>query len=351
MANGFANLTISAFYAIFVVSCPERVMRRREFITLVGGAAAAWPLAARAQQPNSVPTIGYLAAISEVADRSRRAAFVKRLGELGWSEGGSVRIEYRWAGGVLSNAAANAAEFARLKVDVIVPSGDTYVLAAKQATATIPIVFASAGDPVGNGLVKSLARPGGNITGLSIELTESVGKRIGFLREVVPSLHRLAILFNVADPLVNTEKDAALTDAGQAGFDLVRSEIRPDQDLAPAIEALKGRVDALYVCLDPLTFTKAGRINALALSARLPVMHSIREQAEADGLISYGPDFPNMSRRAAELVDKILRGTSPAEIPVEQPTKFDFVINLKTAKALGITVPERLLIIADEVIE
>jgi len=326
-------------------------MKRREFIALIGGAVAAWPLAARAQQPSSLPTIGYLASISEAADRSRRAAFVKRLGELGWAEGRNVRIEYRWAAGVLGNAAAIAAEFARLKVDVILTSGDTYVLAAKRATATIPIVFASAGDPVGNGLVKSLARPGGNTTGLSIELTESVGKRIEILREVVPSLHRLAILFNVADPLVDTEKDAALADAGRAGFDIVRSEIRPDQDLAPAIEALKGRVDALYVCLDPLTFSIAGRINALALAARLPVMHSIREQAEADGLISYGPDFPNMSRRAAELVDKVLRGTSPADIPVEQPTKFDFVINLKTAKALGLTIPPALLATADEVIE
>jgi putative tryptophan/tyrosine transport system substrate-binding protein len=325
-------------------------MRRREFIALVGSVAVR-PLAARAQQPRSLPTIGYLAAISEAADRSRRAAFVKRLGELGWAEGRNVRIEYRWADGVLGNAAAIAAEFVRSKVDVIVTSGDTYVLAAKRATATIPIVFASAGDPVGNGLVKSLARPGGNITGLSIELTESVGKRIELLREVVPSLHRLAILFNVADPLVNTERDAAFTDAGRAGFDLVRSEIRPDQDLAPAIETLKGRVDALYVCLDPLTFTNAARINALSLAARLPVMHSIREQAEAYGLISYGPDFPNMSRRAAELVDKILRGTSPADIPVEQPTKFDFVINLKTAKTLGLSVPQRLLIVADEVIE
>ena len=326
-------------------------MRRRDFIGGIVGSATAWPLAPRAKQPSSLPTIGYLAAISEAADRTRRAAFVKRLGELGWTEGRSVRIGYRWADGVVSNAAVFAAEFARMKVDVIVTSGDTYVLAAMRATATIPIVFASAGDPVGNGLVKSLARPGGNVTGLSIELTESVGKRLELLREVVPGLHRLAILFNAADPLTNTEKDAALADAGRAGFDLVRSEVRPDQDFAPAIEALKGRADALYVCLDPLIVINSGRINALALAAQLPVMHSLRHQAEADGLMSYGPDFPSMSRRAAELVDKVLRGTNPADIPVEQPTKFDFVVNLKTAKALGLTVPERLLIIADEVIE
>ena len=277
--------------------------------------------------------------------------FAKRLGELGWTEGSNVRIEYRWADGILSNAGSIAAEFVRSKVDVIVSSGDTYVLAVKRATATIPIVFASAGDPVGNGLVQSLARPGGNVTGLSIELTESVGKRLELLREIVPGLRRLAILFNAGDPLVNAEKGAVLADAHRAGFDLVQSEIRPDQDMAPAIEGLTGRADALYVCLDPFTFVNAGRINALALAARLPIMHSIRQQAEAGGLISYGPDFPSMSRRAAELVDKILRGAKPADIPVEQPSKFDFVVNLKTAKTLGLAVPETLLVAADEVIE
>jgi putative tryptophan/tyrosine transport system substrate-binding protein len=326
-------------------------MRRREFIAL-GGAAAAWPFAVRAQQASGKPpTIGYLAALSEATDRPRRAAFAKRLAELGWADGDNARIEYRWADGIVGNAAAFAAEFAHAKVDVIVTSGDTYVLAAKRITETIPIVFASAGDPVGNGLVKSLARPGGNVTGLSIELTESVGKRLDLLRDVVPGLHRLAILFNAADKLVNMEKEAAWADGSRAGFELVAAEFRPDQDFAPAIEPLKDRADAMYVCLDPSTVANAARINALALAARLPVMHSIRQQTEAGGLISYGPDFPNMSRRAAELVDKILRGSKPADIPVEQPTKFDFVINLKTAKALGLAVPERLLVIADEVIE
>jgi putative tryptophan/tyrosine transport system substrate-binding protein len=265
--------------------------------------------------------------------------------------GSNVRIDYRWADGLVGNAASIAVEFVRAKVDVIVSSGDTYVLEIKRATATIPIVFASAGDPVGNGLVQSLARPGGNVTGLSIELSESVGKRLELLREIVPGLRRLAILFNAGDPLVKAEKEAVLADAHKAGFDLIQSEIRPDQDMAPAIEGLRGRADALYVCLDPFTFVNAGHINALALAARLPVMHSIRQQAEAGGLISYGPDFPNMSRRAAELVDKILRGTKPADIPVEQPSKFDFVVNLKTAKTLGLAVPETLLVAADEVIE
>jgi len=328
-----------------------KALRRRDFIQGIVGTITAWPFAARGQQPSKMPTIGYLAALSEAADRPRRAAFAKRLGELGWTEGSNVRIEYRWADGILSNAGSIAAEFVRSKVDVIVSSGDTYVLAVKRATATIPIVFASAGDPVGNGLVQSLARPGGNVTGLSIELTESVGKRLELLREIVPGLRRLAILFNAGDPLVNAEKGAVLADAHRAGFDLVQSEIRPDQDMAPAIEGLTGRADALYVCLDPFTFVNAGRINALALAARLPIMHSIRQQAEAGGLISYGPDFPSMSRRAAELVDKILRGAKPADIPVEQPSKFDFVVNLKTAKTLGLAVPETLLVAADEVIE
>ena len=326
-------------------------MRRRDLLKGIFCSVTALPHAARAQQADKLPTIGYLAAISEAADRTRRAAFAKRLGELGWADGRNIRITYRWSDGVVGNGAAFAAEFVRQKVDVIVTSGDTYVLAAKRATAAIPIVFASAGDPVGNGLVKTLARPGGNVTGLSIELTESVGKRIEILRETVPGLHRLAILFNAADPLVNTEKEAVVADTGRAGFELVKAEVRPDEDYGPAVEALKGRADALYVCLDPLTFSTAARINALALATRLPVMHSLREQAEAGGLLSYGPDFPNMSRRAAELVDKILHGTPPADIPVEQPTKFDFVINLKTAKALGLTVPDKLLSTADEVIE
>ena len=323
---------------------------RREFISALGSAVAAWPLAARAQKP-AMPAVGYLAAISEAADRTRRAAFVQRLGELGWVEGRSVRIEYRWADGHVARVVEIAPEFIRLPVDVIVTNGDAYVLAAKQATTTIPIVFASAGDPVGNGLVASLARPGGNVTGLSIELTETVGKRLELLREVVPTLRRLAILFNAADPQVNLELDAAQAAAHMLDLDIIKSEVRPGEDFAPVIEALKEHTDALYVCLDPFVVTNAARINALALAARLPVMHGVRENTLAEGLISYGPNFPDMYRRAAEIVDKILRGAKPADIPVEQPTKFDLVINLKTAKALGVTVPGTVLARADEVIE
>jgi len=317
-------------------------MDRRRFITLAGGAAA-WPLVVSAQQAAKLPTIGYMAPSSEAADRPRRAAFVRRLGELGWVEGSNVRIEYRWADGVVEHAIEIAPELVRLKVDLIATSGDAYVIAAKKATATIPIVFASAGDPVGNGMVESLARPGGNATGLSIQLTETVGKRLGLLREVVPALARLSILFNAADSQVNLERDAAQAEAHALGLDVIACGIRPGEDFAPAIEPLRGRADALYVCLDPFVITNAARINSLALAARLPVMHGIRQNALAEGLMSYGPDFPDMSRRAAEIIDKILRGTKPADIPVEQPTKFDLVINLNTAKALGLDVPPTLL--------
>ena len=327
-------------------------MRRRDFMAMLsGGAALTWPLVAIAQRAGKPPTIGYLSPLSEAADSLRRAALVQRLSELGWVEGKNVAIEYRWADGVIDRAIEFAPELVRLKVNVIVASGDAYVVAAKAATATIPIVFASAGDPLGTGLVESLARPGGNVTGLSIQLPETVGKRLSLLRELVPALSRLAILFNAADKLVYLELDAVKAAARTLGINVVGCGIRPDKDLAPAIEPLRGSADALYVCLDPFVISTAARINSLALAAQLPVMHGIRQNSLPGGLISYGPDFPDMSRRAAEIVDKILRGAKPADIPVEQPTKFDLVINLKTARALGLEVPPTLLASADEVIE
>ena len=326
-------------------------MKRRAFISLLGGAAAAWPLAVLAQQTSRTLTIGYLQANSEAADRPRRAAFVQRLVELGWVEGRGIRIDYRWLDGHVERAIQIAAEFVQMPVEIIVTAGDAYVLAAKRATTTIPIVFAAVGDPVGNGLVVSLARPGGNVTGLSLQLTETVGKRLELLRELVPTLRQLAILFNSVDPQVNPELEAVLAAAQTLNLDIVKVEIRPEEDIAPMIESLRGRVEALYACTDPLVNSNATRINALALSTRLPLMHSIRQNAEAGGLISYGPDLPDMYRRAAELVDKILRGAKPGELPVEQPTKFDLVIDLKTAKVLGLAVPHSLLVLADEVIE
>ena len=325
-------------------------MRRREFITLLGGAAVAWPLAARAQQPGKLPTIGFLGAATPAATSQWTAAFMQRLRELGWSEGRTIAIEYRWAEGRGERFAEIAAEFVRLNVDVIVTVGGA-VLAAKQATSLIPIVFAAAADPVGSGLVASLARPGGNVTGLSSQFTDLAGKRLELLREMVPSLRRLAIMANAGYPAAVLEMAEVQATTRTLGLDVVTLELRRAEDIAPAFEALKGRAEALYVCAESLVTTNRVRINTLALAARLPTMHSIREYVEAGGLMSYGPNFPDLWRRAGDLVDKILRGAKPADIPVEQPTKFDLIINLTTAKALGLDVPPTLLARADEVIE
>ena len=326
-------------------------MRRREFLTLLGGAAVSWPLAARAQQPGKLPTIGYLGSGTPATQSAWVAAFVQRLRELGWIEGRTVAIEYRWAEGRDERFTKIAAELVRFKVDVIVTSGTPAVMALKQATSVIPIVFAQAGDPVANNLVASLARPGGNITGLSNQTRELAGKRLELLREVVPGLHRLAILVTVGNPSAVLEMSEAQAAARTLGLDVATLEIRRPEDIGPAFEALKARAEALYVCGDPLVTTNRIRINTLALSARLPTMHGLREHVDAGGTMSYGPNFPAMFRRAADLVDKILRGTKAADIPVEQPTTFDLVINLITAKALGLNVPPTLLARADEVIE
>jgi ABC-type uncharacterized transport system substrate-binding protein len=325
-------------------------MTRREFITLLGGAAA-WPLAARAQQPAKLPTIGFLGGSTASTQSEWTAAFVQRLRELGWIEGRTVAIEYRWAEGRSERAAEVAAEFVRFKVDVIVTQGTPAVLAAKQATSVIPIVFASAGDPVGTGVVASLARPGGNVTGLSGQATDTAAKRLELLREVVPNLRRLAIMGNVGNPFNVLEMDEVQAAARTLGLEVATLEIRGGEDIAPAFEALKGRAEALYVSGDPLLIINQIRINTLALGARLPTMSIFRHYVAAGGLMSYGPNFPDLYRRAAEFVDKILRGAKPADLPVEQPTKFDLVLNLTTAKVLGLTIPESFLLRADEVVE
>ena len=325
-------------------------MRRREFITLVGGAAVAWPLTARAQQAGKLPTIGFLGAATPSVASQWVAAFVQRLRELGWIEGRTVAIEYRWAEGRSERYAEIAAEFVRLKVDVIVTWGTASVVAAMQATSAIPIVFASAGDPVGTGLVTSLARPGGNVTGSSNQAADVAGKRLELLREVVPG-RRLAILANIGSPIGVLQMGEAQAAARALGFEVTTLEIQRAQDIAPAFEAVKGRADALYVVSEALVETHRVRINTLALAARLPTMHDFREFVEAGGLMSYGPNFQNSFRRAADFVDKILRGLKPGDIPVEQPTKFDLVINLKTAQALGLTIPESFLLRADELFE
>ena len=329
-------------------------MGRREFVAPLGGAAATWPLAVRAQQAGKVPTIGFLGQSTRSAGSEWVAAFVQRLRELGWSEGRTIAIEYRWGEGREEREerfAELAAEFVRLKVDVIVTSGTLAVMAAKRATSVIPIVFATAGDPVANHLVASLARPGGNVTGLSVQSNELAGKRIELLREVVPGLRRLAIMGNVDNPFAALEMDEVQSAAGKVGLEVVTLEIRRAQDIMPAFETLKGHSEALYLCIDAVANTNRIPINILAVGARLPTMHGSRDYVEAGGLMSFGANWPDQFRRSADYVDKVLRGAKPADIPVQQPTKFDLIVNLITAKALGLELPATLLGRADEVIE
>jgi len=326
-------------------------MKRRKFITLLGGAAS-WPLAAHAQQPMAkLPTIGFLGSATLLVESQRVAAFVQRLRQLGWIENRNVAIEYRWAEGRIERFTELAAEFARLKVDLIVAATTPAVIAAKQATSVIPIVIATANDPVATGLVASLARPGGNVTGLSNQMADTAAKRLELLREVVPGLRRLAILGNVDNPGAVLDMREAQAAASAVGLEATTFEIRRAEEIAPLFEALKGRGDALYFASDPLMNTNRTRISTLALGARLPTMHGVRDYVEAGGLMSYGASIVDQYRRAADYVDKILRGAKPGELPIEQPTKFDLVINLTTAKALGLNISDNLLTLADEVIE
>jgi putative ABC transport system substrate-binding protein len=323
-------------------------MRRRELIASLGGAAA-WPLIARAQ-PAKLPTIGYLGTTSPVAWSTWTAAFVDRLGQLGWVDGRTVAIEYRWAEGKNENFVQIANEFVQLKTDIIVTSGAAG-LAVKQATSVIPVVLALANDPVGGGLVANLSRPGGNITGLSLLTPEVAGKRIEIFRELLPGFRRIAVLADIGYPASKLEMDEVHSVGGRFGFETVPLEIRKIADIVPAVESQRGVVDALYVCTGPLINTARDSINDAAKAARLPTMHSEKAYIESGGLICYGPVVTDMFRRAAELVDKILRGAKPGDLPVEQPTRFEMIINVKTAKVLGLDIPPTLLARADEVIE
>jgi putative ABC transport system substrate-binding protein len=325
-------------------------MRRRDFISLVGSAAA-WPLAARAQQPPKVPTIGFLGSGTATTAGALVVAFAQRLRELGWIEDRTIKIDIRWAEGRHERSAEIATEFVRLKVDVIVTYGSEHVQIAKEATSTIPIVFALAGDPVGSGLVTSLAHPGGNITGTSSQNADLTGKRFELLREVVPNLRRLAVLFNGNDPAYRLEVDIVRAAASPLGLEVLATEIRNGEEIAPTVTAIATNVDALFVVGEPLTFTYRTQINALALAARLPTTYSFRGYVEAGGLMSYGPNFPALFRRAADYVHKILLGQKAGDLPVEQPTRYDLIVNLTTAKALGLTIPELFLVRADEVID
>src|SRR5262249_55752531 len=300
---------------------------RRELIAGLGSTVA-WPLAARAQQMKR-PTIGLLGGATASAQAQWTAAFVQRLRELGWVEGQTVKIEYRWAEGRFERSPAIIAELVRLEVDVIVTHATPNVLAAKQVTSVIPIVFPSAGDPVGNGLVASLARPGGNVTGLSVQSSELAQKVVQLLRDLLPNLGRFAILYRIGNPVAELQMDAVKATAGRFGVDVAIVEIRRAEDIAPALEALKGRTDALIVPSEPLYNTNRNQINSLALSTKLPTIYFDRVYVETGGLISYGPNWPSTWRRAAEFVDKILRGAKPADIPVEQPRTFELVINVK----------------------
>jgi len=324
-------------------------MNRREIIAALAGAAA-WPLVARGQQAGKLPTVGMLGS-SLAAFSYWLPALLQRLHELGWIENRTMAIEYRWTEGRNERYAQLAAELVRLKVDVIVPLGSPAIVAAKQATAVIPIVFPLASDPVGDGLVASLARPGGNITGLSNEQPDLAGKRLEILRELVPGLSRLGYIANVNNPTAMGNVREIQEAAVKLALQIMPLDIKRAEDIAPAIETLKGRAQALYVVGDPLIADNQIQINTLALAARLPTMHGSRSYIASGGLLSYGPNYSDLFRRAGDYIDKILKGAKPADLPVELPTTIELIVNLKTAKAIGLTIPESFLLRADEVIE
>src|SRR5579872_1011889 len=336
---------------IFVEDNCRPQLRRRQFITLIAGTAAAWPFVARAQKTEKLPTVGFLGAGTRASWSPWVAAFLQRLRELGWDEGRTVTIEYRWAEGRTERLAELAAEFVRLKVDVIVTQGTLPALAAKQATSHIPIVFASAGDPVGTGLVASLARPGGNVTGLSSQMTDTATKRLELLREILPGVRKLGLITNEENPTAAQETREVRSVASGLGLEVATAQVRRAEDVDLAFEALRGHADAIYVVTDPQMANNRPRIISLAIAARAPAIYGTRESVAAGGLISYGASFPDQFRRSAGYVDRILRGARPADIPVEQPTKFELVLNLGTAKALGLAVPPSVVARADEVIE
>jgi putative tryptophan/tyrosine transport system substrate-binding protein len=326
-------------------------MRRRDFIALVGGVTAVWPLAAHAKVSPKVPTVGFLGPSTPSVASGRIAAFEERLKELGWIGGRNVIIEYRWADGKPERYEPVAGELVRLNVDVIVTWGTETALAAKRQTSVIPIVFTIVGDPVGSGLVSSLRRPGGNITGLSTQHPDAAEKRIELLRMMVPNCRRLAILGNYGNPGPLSEMRESKAAALKIGMEVIELDVRRLDDIAPAFARIENLADTLLIASDAFLTTNRDKINSLALDARLPTMQGYREAVVAGGLMSYAPNYLELFRGAAKYVDKILHGTKPADIPVEQPTKFDLVINRKTAKVLGLSIPDKLIALADEVIE
>jgi putative tryptophan/tyrosine transport system substrate-binding protein len=325
-------------------------MRRRELILSIGSVAAVSMSAAYGQQSAKPPIIGFLVAGTPASHGAWVAAFTQRLSELGWTDGRNVKIEYRWAAGDIRQTTDFAAEFVQQKVDLIVTSASG-VVAAKQATSTIPIVFAAYGDAVANGIVGSLARPGGNVTGLSVQPSELSSKRLELLRDIIPNVRRLAALVNTHLVGVAQEVVGIRTASAKLNIEANILEIQTAEDIDAALATLTGQTDALYVYSEPLTNANKDKIINAATAAKIPTIFGFREFVDAGGLISYGPNFIDLFARAAEFADKILRGATPADMPVQQPVKFDFIINLKAAKALGLNISETVLTRADEVIE
>jgi putative ABC transport system substrate-binding protein len=326
-------------------------MDRRLFLAGAGAVLLAAPLAAEAQQSGKGWRIGVLEGTPVAPNAANLEAFRQGLRELGYVERRDYEIEYRSADGRTDRFPDLVAELVRLKVDLIVTRGTTGALAAKNATRTIPIVMATSGDPVAVGLVASLARPGGNVTGLSSINAELVGKRLGLLKEAIPGIARIAVVLNLSNPTLVTQRKQIEVAARSLGFQAQLLDVRKPEDLRRAFDtAVKQRADAVHVGLDFLAQSNLGRIVDLAAKHRLPTIYSTRDFVDAGGLMAYGVSRLEMYRHAATYVDKIFKGAKPGDLPVEQPTKFELVINLKTAKALGLTIPQSLLLRADEVI-
>jgi putative ABC transport system substrate-binding protein len=329
-------------------------MRRREFIKLVGGGAVAWPVAARAQQVGKVPRVGYLSPGSAApGPLAYHDEFLRGLRDLGYIEGQNIVIEYRFADGKFDRLAELAAELVQLNVDIIVSVVTQASLAAKHATRTIPIIIVSVGDPVGAGLVPTLARPGANVTGNSSMTIEVIGKSLALLKQAVLNVSPMAVLWNPNNVTyqgqILRETEVA---AGKLGIQLQTFGVRGPDEFDRTFAAITSASAAtLLVLPDPVFSANTTRITDLANKSRLPAMYGLREDAVAGGLMAYGTKYADLYRRAASYVDKILKGAKPADLPVEQPTKFEFVLNLRTAKLLGIEFPPTLLALADEVIE
>jgi putative tryptophan/tyrosine transport system substrate-binding protein len=326
-------------------------LRRREFITLLGGAAASWPLAARAQQAGKVARIGSLRHGPAAANADRIEAMRAGLRQLGYVEGKNIVIEFRWAETV-DQLPELATELVRMNVDVIFAPSSTEVEAARQAARTIPIVFAVHADPVGIGHVASLPRPGGNITGLTMLMTDLAAKELEILKEAVPQATRIGVLWNPTTPS-HPPAVQAVKDAGEKlGVELRMAPARTAEDFDGALASMAAeRVGAVLVLGAPLILSHRARLAELALKYRLPSMFGIREPVEAGGLMSCAADLNDLTQRAAVYIDKILKGAKPADLPVEQASKYELFINLKTAKAIGLTMPEAFLLRADKVIE